>query len=104
MSPVPELPPLHVLSLDPAIGRKIVDVHIWALREGLRRVGIDGLFEGFWPRVVIAGLPLWGAVAGMRTLPPQWGRYGYTWRRDLNAIEHNRFARGVDSNPDWVES
>ena len=40
----------------------------------------------------------------MRTLHPQWGGYGYTWRRDLNAIEYDRFGRGVDNNPDWVES
>ena len=40
----------------------------------------------------------------MRTLHPQWGGYGYTWRRDLNAIEYDRFGRGVDTNPDWVES
>jgi adenylate cyclase len=104
MSPAPELPPLHVLSLDPAIGRKIIDVHIWAVREGLRGVGVDELFDGFCQRLVIAGLPLWRAFAGMRTLHPQWGGYSYTWRRDLNAIEHDRFARGVDSNPDWVES
>jgi hypothetical protein len=26
MSPAPKLPPLHVLSLDPAIGRKIVSL------------------------------------------------------------------------------
>ena len=104
MSPAPKLPPLHVLSLDPAIGRKIIDVHIWAVREGLRGVDVDELFDGFCQRLVIAGLPLWRAFAGMRTLHPQWGGYSYTWRRDLNAIEHDRFARGVDSNPDWVES
>jgi len=104
MSPAPELPPLHVLNLDPAIGRKIIDVHIWAVREGLRGVGVDELFDGFCQRLVIAGLPLWRAFAGMRTLHPQWGGYSYTWRRDLNAIEHDRFARGVESNPDWVES
>ncbi|HSR76665.1 MAG TPA: adenylate/guanylate cyclase domain-containing protein [Xanthobacteraceae bacterium] len=102
--PAPELPPFHVLSLDPAIGRKIIDVHIWAVRQGLRGIGADELFDGFCQQLVIAGLPLWRAFAGMRTLHPQWGGYSYTWRRDLNAIEHDRFARGVENNPDWIES
>ena len=97
-------PPLHVLNLDPALGRKIIDVHIWAVRQGLRGIGVDELFDGFCQQLVIAGLPLWRAFAGMRTLHPQWGGYGYTWRRDLNAIEYDRFGRGVDTNPDWVES
>ena len=104
MSPAPELPPLHVLSLDPALGRKIIDVHIWAVRQGLHGAAVDALFDGFCQRLVIAGLPLWRGFAGMRTLHPQWGGYGYTWRRDLNAIEYDRFGRGVDTNPDWVES
>jgi len=102
--PAPEPPPFHVLSLDPAIGRKIIDVHIWAVRQGLRGIGVDELFDGFCQQLVVAGLPLWRAFAGMRTLHPQWGGYSYTWRRDLNAIEHDRFARGVEDNPDWVES
>jgi adenylate cyclase len=97
-------PPLHVLSLDPALGRKIIDVHIWAVRQGLRGATVDELFDGFCQRLVVAGLPLWRGFAGMRTLHPQWGGYGYTWRRDLNAIEYDRFGRGVDTNPDWVES
>ena len=52
-------PPLHVLSLDPALGRKIIDVHIWAVRQGLRGAAVDVLFDGFCQRLVIADLPLW---------------------------------------------
>jgi adenylate cyclase len=104
MPPSPELPPPHVLTLELALARKIVDLHIWAVREGLRGAGVDELFDGLCQRLVVAGLPLWRAFAGMRTLHPQWGGYSYTWRRDLNAIEHARFARGVENNPDWVES
>ena len=59
--PARELPPFHVLSLDPAIGRKIIDVHIWAVRQGLRGIGADELFDGFCQQLVIAGLPLWRA-------------------------------------------
>jgi adenylate cyclase len=104
MSPSPELPPLHVLSLELALARKIVDLHIWAVRQGLRGAAAEELLDGLCQRLVVAGLPLWRGFAGMRTLHPQWGGYGYTWRRDLNAIEYDRFGRGVDTNPDWVES
>jgi adenylate cyclase len=41
-----------------------------------------------------AGLPLLRVFVGMPTLHPQWGGYGYTWRRDLNAVEPAQFERG----------
>jgi adenylate cyclase len=104
MPPAPDLPPPHVLGLELALARKIVDLHIWAVRQGLRGADIAQLFDDLCQRLVVAGLPLWRAFVGMRTLHPQWGGYSYTWRRDLNAIELERFARGVDTNPDWVES
>jgi adenylate cyclase len=37
---------------------------------------------------------LWRAFAGMPTLHPQWGGYGYTWWRHLNAIQPAQFERG----------
>jgi len=43
---------------------------------------------------IIAGVPLWRAFAGMRTLHPQWGGYGYIWSRQLNAIQPRQFERG----------
>ncbi len=103
MPQTPELPP-HLLSLDPALGRHIIDLHIWAVRQGLRGVAVEALFDGFCQRLVIVGVPLWRGFVGMRTLHAQWGGYGYTWRRDLNAIEQDRFERGVDTNPDWQTS
>jgi adenylate cyclase len=39
-------------------------------------------------------VPLWRAWAGMKTLHPQWGGYGYTWWRRLNAIQPSQFERG----------
>src|SRR5262245_36326448 len=85
----------HVLSLDPALAREIVDVHIWALRQGLAGADIETLFDGFCQRLVIAGVPLWRGFVAMRTLHPQWGGYTYIWRRDKNAIAHDRFERSV---------
>ena len=64
MSPAPELPPLHVLSLDPAIGRKIVDVHIWAVREGLRGVGIDDADVTHGPVLNRASMVIDAAING----------------------------------------
>jgi adenylate cyclase len=49
------------------------------------------LFDGLCQRLVGAGVPLWRAFAGMKTLHPQWGGYGYTWWRHLNAIQPAQF-------------
>jgi len=40
----------------------------------------------------------------METLHPQWGGYGYTWRRDLNAIQPEQYARSEIAGPDWLRS
>jgi adenylate cyclase len=103
MPRTPQLP-LHVLSLDPALARRIVDVNIWAVRQGLAGADVEALFDGFCQRLVIAGVPLWRGFVGMRTLHPQWGGYGYTWRRDKNAIAQDRFERSSGTNPDWLAS
>jgi adenylate cyclase len=93
MSVEPEPRP-HVLALDPALARRIIDVHIWAVRRGLRGADAASLFDGLCQRLVETGVPLWRGFAGMRTLHPQWGGYSYTWRRDLNAIQPAQFERG----------
>ena len=80
----PQLPP-NVLDLDPALVRRITDIHIWAVRQGLAGAEVEALFDGFCQRLVENGVPLWRGFVGMRTLHPQWGGYGYTWRRDKNA-------------------
>jgi adenylate cyclase len=102
--PHPPQPPLHVLNLDPALGRKVIDLHIWSVRQGLRGSAVDALFDGFCQRLVVAGIPLWRAFAGMQTLHPQWGGYSFIWRRDLNAIEPHRFERGGPPSADWLDS
>ena len=94
----------HVLALDTALARRIVDVHIWAVRRGLRGADAASLFDGFCQRLVENGIPLWRAFAGMRTLHPQWGGYSYTWRRDLNALAHDRFERNDMVRPEWLGS
>ena len=72
-SPSP-LPPL-LRSFDDPLGRKIIELHVWAVGEGLRGTEVGPLFDGLCQRLVIAGVPLWRTFAGMRTLHPQWGGY-----------------------------
>jgi adenylate cyclase len=91
-------------SYDGALGRKIIDLHIWAVQQGLRGAPTDRLFDGFCGRLVAAGVPLWRGFAGMRTLHPQWAGYGYTWRRDLNAIRPAQFERGEEYEQDVLSS
>ena len=91
-APMPPLP----LSFDGPLGRKIIDLHVWAVGEGLRGTEAAPLFDGLCQRLVQAGVPLWRATAGMKTLHPQWGGYGYTWWRRLNAIQPQQFERGEE--------
>src|SRR5208282_5934008 len=98
---MPDTPPLSRMpslpqSFDAPLGRKIIELHVWAVGEGLRGAEAALLFDGLCQRLVGAGVPLWRAFAGMRTLHPQWGGYGYTWWRQLNAIQPQQFERGDD--------
>ena len=104
MPPDDTLSQIQRRTFDDALGRRIIDTHIWAVREGLRGAGAYELFDGYCQRLVIDGIPLWRAHASMETLHPQWGGYGYTWRRDLNAIEPQQYARGGEEEPIWVRS
>ncbi|MGC2204075.1 MAG: adenylate/guanylate cyclase domain-containing protein, partial [Stellaceae bacterium] len=92
------------ISFDAPLGRRIIELHVWAVRQGLLGTGAAELFDGFCQRLVLGGLPLWRASAAMRTLHPQWGGYSYLWRRDLNAIEPSQFERGDDHRRVWLTS
>ena len=93
---------LKLTTFDDALGRRIVETHIWAVREGLRGATAYDLFDGYCQRLVISGTPLWRAHASMETLHPQWSGYGYTWRRDLNAIAPEQYPHGDDAESIWV--
>ena len=86
--------PSPPLSFDGPLGQKIIELHVWAVGEGLRGTDAAALFDGLCRRLVGDGVPLWRAFAGMRTLHPQWAGYGYMWWRDLNAIQPRQFERG----------
>src|SRR5438309_662542 len=89
----PQMPALP-MSFDGPLGQKIIELHVWAVGEGLRGIDASLVFDGLCRRLVGAGVPLWRAFAGMKTLHPQWGGYGYTWWRRLNAIQPTQFERG----------
>ncbi len=95
---------LRLTTFDDALGRRIIEAHIWAVDEGLRGASAHELFDGYCQRLVVHGTPLWRAHVAMETLHPQWGGYGYTWRRDLNAIEPEQYAHGSDEGADFVNS
>jgi adenylate cyclase len=96
---------LQFQTFDGPLGHRIIETHIWAVREGLSGAAAYDLFDGYCQRLIIHGVPLWRAHTAMETLHPQWGGYGYTWRRDLNAIQPAQYARGDEENAaDWLRS
>ncbi len=103
-NPTDLLSQLRLATFDDALGRRIIETHIWAVREGLRGASAYDLFDGYCQRLVIHGTQLWRAHAAMETLHPQWHGYGYTWRRDLNAIEPEQYAHGSTEGSDFATS
>jgi len=86
------------------IGPKVVELNIWAIRQGLDGADAQSLFDGYCARLVEAGLPLWRGFAAMRTLHPQWNGYGFEWRRAANAIESESYERGGDAKAEFQNS
>jgi adenylate cyclase len=91
-------------ALSVKIDRRITELHLWAVRQGLRRAPTAMLFEDFCQRLVAAGVPVWRAFAGMRTLHPQWAGYTYTWWRDRNVVNPERRQRGEGYDQDLRDS
>ena len=102
MSEVAE--PALAIDYDGPLGRRIIELHVWAVRQGLLGTAAPELFDGFCRLLVPAGVRLWRASAAMRTLHPQWGGYSYNWRRDLDAIEPSQFERGDERRRVWLTS
>lgn len=96
--------PISSLSFDGTLGRQIIELHTWVVREGIRGADAAALFAALCQRLVIAGLPMWRALVGMPTLLPQWGGYSYTWRRDQSKLEPAQFGRGEEYDQTLVNS
>jgi adenylate cyclase len=84
--------------------RRITELHLWAVREGLRRAPAATLFEDFCRRLAAVGVPLLRAFVGMRTLHPQWAGYTYTWWRDRDLVHPVRRERGEEYDQDLRKS
>jgi adenylate cyclase len=87
----------------PTDGR-IVELYLWAVREGLRRAPAATVFAEFCRQIAAAGVPLWRAFVGMRTLHPQWAGYTYTWWRDRDAIDPSPREHGEAYDQDLRDS
>src|SRR4029077_16047150 len=83
---------------------RITELHLWAVREGLRRAPAAAVFEDFCRRLGAAGVPLWRAFVGMRTLHPQWAGYTYTWWRDRDVVDPSPREHGEAYDQDLRES
>ena len=83
---------------------RITELHLWAVREGLRRAPAAAVFEDFCRRLAAAGVPLWRAFVGMRTLHPQWAGYTYTWWRDRDVVHPSPRERGEAYDQDLRDS
>jgi adenylate cyclase len=96
------MPEPHPISHDGPLRRRIIELHVWAVRQGLLGATAEELFDGFCRRLLDADVALWRGYAAMRTLHPQWGGYGYTWQRELDAIEPEQYGR--TDRPNWLQS
>ncbi len=94
----------QIQTFDGRLGRMVIDTHICAVNEGLRDASAYDLFDGYCQRLVVHGVPLWRAHAALETLHPQWSGYGYTWRRDLNAIQPEQCVRSDLIGQQWQSS
>src|SRR5450432_738362 len=77
--------------------RQVLETYVWAVQAGLHATVSSDLFDGFCQRLISDGVPLWRAYAATATLHPQLNGYGYTWRRDLSAIQPEQYGYGGEN-------
>ena len=87
-----------------ARARSIVDLHVWTMEAGLHGATASELFDGYCRRLVEQGVSLLRGHVSTQTLHPQWTGYGYTWRRKLNAVHEQQFARVEAPSSEWLRS
>src|ERR1700730_17129416 len=62
------------ISFDAPLRQRVIELHVWAVRQGLLGTAAAELFDGFCQRLVLGGLPLWrGSGAGRVLLSPRGG-------------------------------
>src|SRR5271166_3711289 len=85
------------------LAESAVELNAWATEEGLRGATARELFDGYCRRLSASNVVIVRAYVSTQTLHPQWRGYGYTWRRDLNSVREQQFARGPFSR-EWLSS
>jgi adenylate cyclase len=85
------------------LAESAVELNAWATEEGLRGATARELFDGYCRRLSALNVVIVRAYVSTQTLHPQWGGYGYTWRRDLNSVREQQYARGPVSQ-EWLSS
>ena len=85
------------------LAESAVELNTWATEEGLRGATARELFDGYCRRLSALNVVIVRAYVSTQTLHPQWSGYGYTWRRDLNSVREQQFARGPVSR-EWLSS
>jgi adenylate cyclase len=99
---LPQADPALPQNFDTVLGRRIIALHRWAIREGLDGTPVEQLFNGFCRQLVADGVKLWRGYAAMRTLHPQWSGYGFTWRREHTAVEEEQFEKSAGTDPSFA--
>ena len=55
---------LQITTFDDALGQRIIETHMWAVREGLRGADAYELFDGYCQRLVIDGIAALASASG----------------------------------------
>ncbi len=98
----------EITALDEALGhpavRPVVEIYKWATEQGLRGANAETVFDEYCRRLVVDGVRLLRGHVSTPTLHPQWSGYGYTWRRQTNAINVQVFLRNGAPSDLWLTS
>lgn len=76
----------------------------WMLHEGRGNTHMREFGDDMCRRVVEAGIPLWRAFCGIRTLHPQIAATAYVWRRGQGTAERRTAMHGIEKTPAFTQS
>jgi adenylate cyclase len=92
-------------------GRAMTEIHpgaarvvAWMLHDGRRNTHMREFGDDMCRRVVEAGIPLWRAFCGIRTLHPQIAASTYVWRRGQVTAERRTAMHGAEKTPAFTQS
>src|ERR1700674_3144770 len=92
-------------------GRAMTEIHpgaarvvAWMLHDGRRNTHMREFGDDMCRRVVEAGIPLWRAFCGIRTLHPQIAASAYVWCRGQGTAERRTAMHGAEKTPAFTQS